>query len=81
MRKSTRHEYRQAYNAQAMVDADGTMLVLATDVLSTTNDRAGLSEMLDQMAQRGAAPKTVLADAGYAGEQVVNGLRDRKITP
>ena len=67
--------------ARLEADADGTMLVLATDVLSTTNDRAGLSEMLDQMAQRGAAPKTLLADAGYAGEHVVNDLRDRKITP
>ena len=28
MRKSRRHEYRQAYNAQAAVDADGSQLVL-----------------------------------------------------
>ena len=26
MRKSRRHEYRQAYNAQAAVDADGSQL-------------------------------------------------------
>ncbi len=81
MRRSARHEYRQAYNAQAMVDADGTMLVLATDVLSTTNDRAGLTEMLDQMAARGPLPETLLADAGYAGEEVVNSLTTRKVTP
>jgi transposase len=41
MRKSTRHEYRQACNAQSIVDADGSQLVLGSDVLSTTNDRAG----------------------------------------
>ena len=29
MRKSKRHEYRQAYNAQAVVDAQGSQLVLA----------------------------------------------------
>ena len=30
MRKSRRHEYRQAYNAQAVVDADGSQLVLGS---------------------------------------------------
>ena len=32
MRKSRRHEYRQAYNAQAAVDADGSQLVLGARV-------------------------------------------------
>ena len=32
MRKSRRHEYRQAYNAQAAVDADGSQLVLGSRV-------------------------------------------------
>lgn len=81
MRKSVRHEYHQAYNAQAMVDADGSMLVLASDVLSTTNDRPGLSALLDQMATRGGLPDILLADAGYAGEEVVNDLGALKITP
>jgi len=81
MRKSARHEYRQAYNAQAMVDADGSMLVLATDVLCTTNDRAGLPAMLAQMAARGSLPGTLLADAGYAGEAVVDALKSKGITP
>lgn len=81
MRKSARHEYRQAYNAQAAVDADGTMLVLATEVLTTTNDRAGLSVLLDDMAAGPGLPGTLLADAGYAGEGVVRDLADRGITP
>lgn len=57
------------------------MLVLATYVLSTTNDRAGLPGTLDQMAARDALPTTVLADSGYAGEDLVNSLAARKITP
>ena len=28
MRKSARHEYRQAYNPQAVVDAGGTQLIV-----------------------------------------------------
>lgn len=81
MRKSARHEYRQAYNAQAAVDAEGSMLVLATDVLSTTNDRAALSALLDQMAHGCGLPRTLLADAGYAGETVVGDLEALGIKP
>ena len=57
------------------------MLVLATDVLATTNDRAGLPAMLDQMADGPGLPATLLADAGYAGEDVMNDLTKRSITP
>jgi len=38
MRKSKRDSYRQAYNAQAVVDAEGSQLVLATEVLRTPSD-------------------------------------------
>ena len=57
------------------------MLVLTTDVLSTTNDRVGLPAMLGQMAAPDAVPATVLADAGYAGEDVVNAPCARQLTP
>jgi|TARA_R110002012_G_scaffold183206_5_gene349558 hypothetical protein len=49
VRKSACHECRQAYNAQAAVDADESILVLASDVLNTTTDRAGLESLLNQM--------------------------------
>ncbi len=39
MRKSRRHEYRQAYNAQAAVDADGSQLVLGARVSVCASDR------------------------------------------
>lgn len=81
MRKSARHEYRQAYNAQAAVDADGSMLVLASDVLNTTNDRAGLEGLLNQMTDGSRSPKTLLADAGYASEEVVKTLEKCGIEP
>ncbi len=67
MRKSARHEYRQAYNAQAIVDADGSQLVLATDVYSTTNDRHNLDGLVQQLDDHVGTPATLLADAGYAG--------------
>ena len=69
MRKSVRHEYQQAYHAQAAVDADATMLVLATDVLSTPNDRAGIEALPDEMEKGERCPDTLVADAGYAGDE------------
>lgn len=81
MRKSTRHEYRQAYNAQAIVDADGSQLVLATDVYSTSNDRHGLDGLVRQLCDDVGKPETRLANAGYAGEQSVAGIEARGIEP
>jgi transposase len=81
MRKSSRHEYRQAYNAQAIVDADGSALILATTVLSTTNDRQGLDALVGQLCDTVGKPSTLLGDAGYAGEKVVEALEHRDIEP
>jgi len=81
MRKSARHEYRQAYNAQAIVDADGSQLVLATNVLATSNDRQDFGPFIDQLCKAHGKPQTLLADAGYAAEAIVEGLQRRKIEP
>ena len=81
MRKSARHEYRQAYNAQAIVDADGSALILATNVLSTTNDRQDLDALVGRLCDTVGKPSTLLGDAGYAGEEVVQALGHRGIEP
>ena len=81
MRKSARHEYRQAYNAQAIVDADGSQLVLATDVYSTPNDRHDIDGLVGRLCDEVGKPSTLLGDAGYAGEQIVAGLEARGIEP
>ncbi len=81
MRRSSRHEYRQAYNAQAFVDADGSQLVLGTQVLATTNDRQDLVTFVDDLCARVGKPKTLIADTGYAGEAVIEALDVRKIEP
>ena len=38
MRRSKAHEYRQAYNAQAVVCAEGTQVILATGVSTKARD-------------------------------------------
>ncbi len=81
MRRSSRHEYRQAYNAQAFVDADGSQLVLGTQVLTTTNDRQDLDIFVDDLCARVGKPETLIADTGYAGKTVVEALDERDIEP
>ena len=59
--------FEQCYNAQAAV-AEGSLLVVATDVIQATNDKQQLEPMLGKI---GALPKelggakTLLADTGY----------------
>jgi transposase len=49
MRKSKPHEYRQAYNAQAVVDAAGSQLILGTRVSQCASDRGELEADIPSM--------------------------------
>jgi len=73
MRKSKHHEYRQAYNAQAVVDAGGSQLILGARVSNCASDR---NELVADIAAIPAAlgrPGMVLADNGYAnGDEVAS---------
>ena len=53
MRKSKQHEYRQTYNAQAVVYAGGSQVVLAARVSTNSSDRREL------VADAGAIPASV----------------------
>ena len=65
--------FEQCYNAQAAV-AEGSLLVVATDVIQATNDKQQLEPMLGKI---GALPKelggakTLLADTGYFSAETV----------
>ena len=74
MRKSIRHEYRQAYNAQAVVDADGSQLVLTTDVGQTPSDQPLFRSIMEQLIEEVEKPTTILADAGYAQRAAIEAL-------
>ena len=79
MRKSRRHEYRQAYNAQAAVDADGSQLVLGSRVSVSASDRNELvADVAAIPAALGVADR-VLADAGYATGSEVSELEGRGV--
>ena len=74
MRKSKHHEYRQAYNAQAAVDADGSQLVLSSRVSVSASNRNELVADVDAIPAALGAADRVLADSGYATGSEVSQL-------
>lgn len=79
MRKSKRHEFRQAYNAQAVVDADGSQLVLTANVAQTPGDGPVFEETIVQLCADLGQPTTILGDGGYANGEAVAHLEARGI--
>ncbi|NVN38735.1 IS5/IS1182 family transposase [Komagataeibacter xylinus] len=81
MRRSDAHEFRQAYNAQAVVCAEGSQLIVTTDVVATSADAPSFASTVLSMENTIGLPKTVLADTGYASGQAVRDLRKKGIDP
>ena len=81
MRRSDAHEYRQAYNAQAMVCADGSQLILATNLVATTADAPSFAATVLGMKQTIGLPQAVLADTGFASGPAVAALQAELIEP
>ncbi len=79
MRRNKRSEYQQAYNAQAVVDADGSQLVLGARVSRCASDRNELVADVDTVPAKVGTPTQVLADNGYATETEVATLTGREI--
>jgi len=75
--------FDQCYNAQAAV-AEGSLLVVAADVVQAPNDKQQVEPMLDKVAELpGELGKVeeLLADNGYFSEGNVNACAARGIEP
>jgi transposase len=81
MRRSDAHEYRQAYNAQAVVCAEGSQLILAAGVVATTADAPSFASTILGMEEGIGLPGTVLADTGFASGEAVAALEAKNIEP
>ena len=81
MRRSDAHEYRQAYNAQAVVCAEGSQLILATNMATTPSDQPTFAATILAMEHTVGLPRTVLADAGFASREAVAELEAKNIEP
>lgn len=79
MRKNKSSAYEQSYNAQAVVDADGSQLVLSTRVSQCSSDRKELLADIQAIDPCVGKPDQVLADNGYANGEQVEELSKQKI--
>ena len=73
MRRSRHHEYRQAYNAQATVDAEGSQPILGSGISQSPSDRNELVGNIASIPVELGRPEKGLADNGYAnGDEVAS---------
>lgn len=80
MRKNKESEFRQAYNAQAAVDAGGSQLIVGMDISQSPSDARELANVVAAIPQALGKPALVLADSGYANENQVQALKNAGIT-
>ncbi len=74
MRKSKREGYTQSYNAQAVVDADGSALIVGQRVSTCAADVGETEADLASIPASLGAPTAALADCGYADKATLERL-------
>jgi transposase len=70
MKKNRSSPCQQAYNAQAVVDADGSQLILAGYVTSNASDSHELDPAITSIDPQLGPVKEVLADTGYVNSEI-----------
>lgn len=71
--------FEQAYNAQAAVDTQGSLLVLGQRVTEHCNDKQELIATVDSIAVGADEIEAVLADTGYFSQAAVEALSGKGI--
>lgn len=74
MRKSKREGYTQSYKAQAVVDADGSQLIVGQRVSDCASDAGEMEPDLQSIPATLGEPTAALADCGYADKEVFQHL-------
>jgi hypothetical protein len=77
MRKSHHDSYVQAYNAQAVVDTEGSQMVLATDVIRTPSDANQLEPALEGVTEAVGPVQRMLADGGYVNADAFDRVQQK----
>lgn len=77
MRKSKRSGYEQCYNAQAVVDAEGSQLVLAGHVSQCASDAGELEKAVEAVPAEAGEVSAVLADSGYVNTEAWDRLEQQ----
>jgi transposase len=77
--KTSDGSFHQCFNAQAVVD-DAHQVIVATWLNNSAADAPTLVPMLDEViANCGARPRQLLADAGYFSDENVKGAAEREV--
>jgi len=80
MRKSKNEAFRQAYNAQLGVDAEGSQLILGAYVSQSSADNNELEPMVKAVSDNlGQKPQAVLADRGYINGPMIEQIQGQGI--
>jgi transposase len=74
MKAGNGQHFEQAYNAQAGVDCEGSMLILGTRVSSSANDKKELKPTVDSIDSGIRKPSDILVDSGYFSEKQVEAV-------
>lgn len=74
MRKNKRESYTQSYNAQAVVDAEGSYLIVGQRVSNCAGDGGQLEKDLASIPEPLGTPTRVLADCGFADKEMFERL-------
>ena len=75
MRKSKRSSYEQSYNSQAVVDADGSQLIVGQHVTQCASDANELVPALASIPPEAGVPTAALADSGYVNGEAFEALQ------
>jgi transposase len=79
MRKNKRAGFTQSYNAQAVVDAEGSQLIVGQRISQNAGDGGELVAGVDCVPPSLGRPTGVLADAGYADGDGFDELGERGV--
>jgi len=81
MRKNKREGYTQSYNAQAVVEAQGSQLIVGQRVTPSASDGGELEADVGSIAPSVGQPNQVLADCGYMDGAMFERLEAQGIDP
>ena len=80
MKSGNSKSFDQCFNAQAAVDADGSMMILGTFVGDMANDKQELGKALDTIPQNIKEVSHALADNGYMNEKLIRDIERNSST-
>jgi transposase len=78
MRKNKREGYTQSYNTQAVVDAEGSQLIVGQRVSTCASDSGEMEPDLASIPEVLGQPTKVLADCGYVDREVFEHLAEQR---